>query len=261
MHEASFEEEAFEQIRAVDSRYQHDAYLFVQEALNHTQKTIAKDRRGAQKHVTGQELLAGIRDFGLTQFGPMAMAVFEEWGIHACQDFGEIVFNMVEIGGASSFSIGDIRDLQSFASRLKHQSDPVSHFLWDQLTEASRQAILTNAASKVLEPLLVKELNETILNHPLYEEKRFSKVTLSSGAKSFLSHELQGVALARLNRLLLEDAYPMEITKGAGLLAKTERDSRADFKGGYDFCEAFRKPFMPESEQHSRPPGLKPSKV
>jgi len=29
------------------------------------------------------------------------------------------------------------------------------------------------------------------------------------------------------------------------LLGKTSEDSREDFKGGYDFAEAFRKPFLP----------------
>jgi uncharacterized repeat protein (TIGR04138 family) len=50
------------------------------------------------RHVSGQELLGGIRQFALEQFGPMAQTVFEDWGVRNCQDFGEIVFNMVEIG-------------------------------------------------------------------------------------------------------------------------------------------------------------------
>jgi uncharacterized repeat protein (TIGR04138 family) len=97
MHEVSFEE-ALELIQAKDPRYQRDAYLFVREALDHTQKSIGKDNKGRIRHVTGQELLSGIREFALAQFGPMAITVLEEWGIRACGDFGEIVFNMVEIG-------------------------------------------------------------------------------------------------------------------------------------------------------------------
>jgi len=95
MHEVSFEQ-GLEKIRAKDPRYERDAYMFVREALDHTQKTIAKDSRTRPRHVTGQELLEGIRDLALAQFGPMAITVFEEWGIHCCADFGEIVFNMVE---------------------------------------------------------------------------------------------------------------------------------------------------------------------
>jgi uncharacterized repeat protein (TIGR04138 family) len=131
MQEASFER-ALELIRAKDPRFEDEAYAFVREALDHTQKTIGKGAR--VRHVSGQELLAGIRDYALSQFGPMAMMVLEEWGIRSCQDFGDIVFNMVDIG----------------------------------------------------------------------------------------------------------------------LLAKTEKDSRADFAGGYDFYDAFRKPFLPRGKQKSR---------
>ena len=96
MQEISFEE-ALAEIQAKDPRYHREAYLFVREALDHTQKTVAKDVRGRIRHVTGQELLAGIRDFALEQFGPMAKTLLEEWGVRCCQDFGEIVFNMVEV--------------------------------------------------------------------------------------------------------------------------------------------------------------------
>jgi uncharacterized repeat protein (TIGR04138 family) len=97
MQEVSFEE-ALVKIQAKDPRYHREAYLFVREALDHTQKTVGKDPRGRIRHVTGQELLGGIRDFALQQFGPMTKTVLEEWGIHCGEDFGEIVFNMIEVG-------------------------------------------------------------------------------------------------------------------------------------------------------------------
>ena len=99
MAEENFDE-TIEQIRAKDPRYPRDAYLFVREALDYTQRAMGKASRpdGRITHVTGQQLLGGIRDFALSQFGPMTMTVFDEWGIHECRDFGEIVFNMVEIG-------------------------------------------------------------------------------------------------------------------------------------------------------------------
>jgi uncharacterized repeat protein (TIGR04138 family) len=139
MQEASFEE-AFARIQTKDSRYHRDAYLFVREALDYTQKHIAKDARGRVRHVSGQELLVGIREFALQQFGPMAKTVLEEWGVKSCEDFGEIVFNMIEVD-------------------------------W---------------------------------------------------------------------------------------LAKTAKDSRADFAGGYTFDDAFRKPFLPRSKQTVRPPDHRP---
>src|SRR5882757_8954723 len=96
MQQVSFEE-VLEQILAKDTRYHRDAYFFVREALDHTQKVVVKETKGGQiRHVTPQELLSGIREYALDQFGPMAITVFEEWNIRSCKDFGEIVFIMVE---------------------------------------------------------------------------------------------------------------------------------------------------------------------
>ena len=97
MQEVNFDE-AVEMVLTKDPRYAREAYLFVREALDFTQKLIGKEAHEQIRHVTGQELLDGIRQFALQQFGPMAATVFEEWGMRNCRDFGEIVFNMVEIG-------------------------------------------------------------------------------------------------------------------------------------------------------------------
>ena len=95
MQTVNFDEE-LEKIVAKDSRFHRDAYFFVREALDHTQKLIGKVPKDEIRHVSGQQLLDGIRDFGLGQFGPMTMTVLNEWGLTVCEDFGEIVFNMVE---------------------------------------------------------------------------------------------------------------------------------------------------------------------
>ena len=49
-------------------------------------------------HVSGSELLDGIRDYALDRFGPMTMTLMEHWNISKCRDFGEIVFNLVDHG-------------------------------------------------------------------------------------------------------------------------------------------------------------------
>lgn len=86
-------EEMLEPILAADRRYAAEAYLFIQEGLEYTVKKLKKPR-----HVSGQELLEGIRDFALRQFGPITRRVLSEWGINACVDFGNIVFNLVDHG-------------------------------------------------------------------------------------------------------------------------------------------------------------------
>jgi uncharacterized repeat protein (TIGR04138 family) len=97
MQEVNFDE-ALEQIVATDNRYHRDAYHFLREALDFTQKNVGRENAGKIRHVTGQELLNGLRQYALQQFGPMTVTVFEEWGVKSCPDFGEIVFNMVEAG-------------------------------------------------------------------------------------------------------------------------------------------------------------------
>ena len=97
MQEVNFDE-VLEKMLAQDSRFAREAYHFTREALDFTQKLISRENKGTVRHVTGQELLDGIRQFALQQFGPMTMTVLEEWGIRNCRDFGDIVFNMVESG-------------------------------------------------------------------------------------------------------------------------------------------------------------------
>jgi uncharacterized repeat protein (TIGR04138 family) len=101
-------EEDIGKIVAADPRYPSDAYLFVQEALKHTQRALGRNKSD-RKHVGGRELLEGIRHYALKCFGPMAPTVLEEWGIRTCEDFGEIVFNMIEHNIASKTD-ADSRD-------------------------------------------------------------------------------------------------------------------------------------------------------
>lgn len=93
---------AIEKIVAKDKRYPCAAYEFLDLALKFTQEKKTQEKAekpdGKARHVTGQELLKGIREYALEQFASMAIVVFEEWGITSCEDFGEIVFNMVDEG-------------------------------------------------------------------------------------------------------------------------------------------------------------------
>ena len=90
-------EETLEQIVTRDPRYARDAYFFLREALDHTQKLVGRLKPGEINHVSGQELLNGIRAYALEQFGPMGQTVLNAWGVQSCEDFGEMVFNMVEV--------------------------------------------------------------------------------------------------------------------------------------------------------------------
>jgi len=82
-----------------DARFNRKAYDFVRLGLDHTVKELKKkanDRDERSRHVSGRELLDGLRIFALDQFGPMAKTVLNSWGVERCRDFGDIVFNLIE---------------------------------------------------------------------------------------------------------------------------------------------------------------------
>ena len=87
-----------------DSRYRQDSYEFVMEALAYSQK---KFRR--VKHVSGTELLEGMKELLLNKYGPMALLVLHHWGVRNTEDFGRIVFNLVENKVLSKSEDDDIR--------------------------------------------------------------------------------------------------------------------------------------------------------
>lgn len=97
MKKVSFQE-TVERITAENPRFDGQVYYFLREALDFTIKMFEKPVEGPARHVSGGELLDGIRKFALREFGPMTKTVLNRWGIHRCEDFGEIVFIMVEKG-------------------------------------------------------------------------------------------------------------------------------------------------------------------
>ncbi|MBI3306675.1 MAG: hypothetical protein HYZ84_02555 [Candidatus Omnitrophica bacterium] len=101
-----------EKVMKANARYKFEAYSFVMAALHHTVSKFSKPR-----HVTGPELLEGIREYAMDQFGPMARTVLGYWGIKKTQDFGKIVFALVEVGilrKQAEDKIEDFKDIYDF---------------------------------------------------------------------------------------------------------------------------------------------------
>ncbi|MCL2104370.1 MAG: hypothetical protein FWH21_04850 [Kiritimatiellaeota bacterium] len=119
--------EAVEEICQKDSRYLPEAYVFLVEALDMTMKTVRKVNPNHGQHVTGKELLEGIRSYALAEFGPMTHAVFSEWGVHTTLDFGAIVFNLIEndrLGKTETDSIEDFRGVFAFEDAFLKPFEP-----------------------------------------------------------------------------------------------------------------------------------------
>jgi len=109
--------ETVEQICEQDLRYSSDAYHFVQEGLNHTLKSLKRGGQHAHRHVSGQELLHGLREFALKEYGPMSKAVLNEWGIKTTDDIGQIVFDLVNasvLGKNDTDSPNDFKNVFTF---------------------------------------------------------------------------------------------------------------------------------------------------
>jgi hypothetical protein len=89
--------ETLDQLVANDPRYTKEAYGFLREALEFTQKRRRKSR-AESTHVSANELLGGFREYSLQQFGPMGLTVLEYWGVRSTGDVGRMVFNLIEAG-------------------------------------------------------------------------------------------------------------------------------------------------------------------
>lgn len=82
-----------EAIASLRGQYHPQAYHLVLEALDGLM-----DGRSRRRHVSGDELLEGIRDCAMERFGPLAKDVLHRWGVRQTIDFGQIVFQLIEGG-------------------------------------------------------------------------------------------------------------------------------------------------------------------
>jgi uncharacterized repeat protein (TIGR04138 family) len=109
--------EALDSIIATDPRYTRDAYVFLRDALDYTTKQQKKIKGAPVRHVAGPELLEGVRQYALKEFGPMVVTVFSCWGIRCCQDIGHMVFNLIGagiFGKTEQDSIDDFKSVYNF---------------------------------------------------------------------------------------------------------------------------------------------------
>ncbi|MBN9517955.1 hypothetical protein J0H58_05470 [bacterium] len=99
-----------------DSRFAYEAYEFVCEAVGFTQDRLGRTDIEAgedENHVSGEELLRGACAMAVRDFGMMAPTVFRHWGIRRTDDFGEIVFKLIEAGRLSRSDEDDPDDFHA----------------------------------------------------------------------------------------------------------------------------------------------------
>jgi uncharacterized repeat protein (TIGR04138 family) len=129
-----------------DARFDRKAYDFVRHGLDQTVKEIRKKdgtRTGKSRHVSGPELLDGLRLYALEQFGPLSKTVLNSWGVRRCRDFGEIVFNLIEY---NAFSKTDSDRREDFADIFDFDDAFVKPFLPNQRPRGTSAAETVGSA-------------------------------------------------------------------------------------------------------------------
>jgi len=120
---------------------------------------------------------------------------------------------------ATSLGSGGITDPAAFAGKLTNGADAVSVFLRGRLEDSVKADLAAYSASsanaRAAISALVKDLNQVISGPPIYDKARFSNVVLRPETEHLLKQNPGGQQLARLNKLLLEDAYPGELAKSS----------------------------------------------
>ena len=118
---------------AVNStKYPLDAFVFVQRGLDYTVRKahgepepedFDDDGDRPSRHVTGRQLCEGLRAFARREYGLLAGTVLQRWRIVGTEDFGHIVFAMVEAGmmhKTDQDRIEDFRGVYRFEDAFGH---------------------------------------------------------------------------------------------------------------------------------------------
>ncbi len=114
--------EAVERIVQRDTRYARGAYFFVQQGVHQVAERIAKREGGKTRHISGQELLEGLRQYAIEQFGPLVLLVFDHWRLRCSRDIGEIVFLLAGegiLGVSDEDSIADFENVYDFRDAFR----------------------------------------------------------------------------------------------------------------------------------------------
>lgn len=91
---ASLLSEGFDQVAATRPEYDKDAFQFVRDGVDHAVRSLSRTSR----QVTPSELLDSLRVLALERYGPAAREELRSWGVTRCEDFGEIVFTLIDSG-------------------------------------------------------------------------------------------------------------------------------------------------------------------
>lgn len=101
-------------------QYAEEAYEFMRAGLDAAADKFCKEDKSP--HLSARELYLGACAYALDEYGPMAAKVLEFWGLKSSRDFGNVVYNLIEVGvfgkqkGDTQEEFETLPDLQSILS-------------------------------------------------------------------------------------------------------------------------------------------------
>ncbi|HEY4415412.1 MAG TPA: hypothetical protein VGO57_06945 [Verrucomicrobiae bacterium] len=187
---------------------------FSQNILQFTSHEFAKLRFTAAQTLEG-DLVARSRliSLGRLAFGYYAVAALIV--LFAIGIGGHIYFTVCQ----DRFSPDSFKNLPALAGKLAQPAEGVSKFIHDKLSSPTRLALQDYLADpnrshlKAWQTGLSKDLNEVIQSSSLSTVFQAAGVDLPPAIKQLQTTNPQGNKLVRLNRSLLEAAYPDEILR------------------------------------------------
>ena len=122
--------------------------------------------------------------------------------------------------GIRSFSLNDLKSVSLLVHRLTLRSLPVDRWLWETLSLEAK-AILTSfqeqkTPEKEVARVLVQGLNNVLEADLIDKDGRFDGFPLRDETQILRSSTDRRIHPRRLNRLLIEDAYPVELARSVG---------------------------------------------
>ncbi|MSU26306.1 MAG: hypothetical protein EXS27_00105 [Pedosphaera sp.] len=139
------------------------------------------------------------------------------------------------------FVAADLVKFPQLASSLKDNNNKLAAHLNSKLSDLTKQSLAkyedSGPDSAELKKLLVADLNKIIRGPLVHETNRFAGIRLRTETRRLLRENREGDALIKLNRLLLEDAYPQEIAAASsrrGKDVKEEKDLTLKLSSAYD---------------------------
>lgn len=118
-----------DRLLAAAGPYPIEAFHFVREGLSYTSQKVheepePEDLPETDRHITGQQLCMGLRDYAIDCYGLLAPTVLSHWRISRTDDFGRIVFAMIQEGLMSKTdrdTLEDFRAVYDFAEAFSRE--------------------------------------------------------------------------------------------------------------------------------------------